>query len=498
MDSMALPCVAHVWTPTAQEADKLRAALKPLLQNLGSEFKAISISDYNSASKRMDSETILSHIQKNEEEMVRQLARSQSNKLTAPSVAVVLMLKETHPFQGYDEFKRVFNHSPWKFHHKIEVSNTEGQRIRSLARQEFYQPGPGLPLWAVCPVHFGQQQLRFTIFTRNFSAMMDFYRILTGQEVEYAKANFCLFELYSAQGTGVQLALKHCPQIHPVPSRTATLTFRVRSTDYLHTLLDVNLTPITASLFTMQDPDGNCVLVEQVIFASATHQRLIHQPHKTTTGHAPCHLDGTFKRWSETSSFDSGKHSSSFNSVLDSALSEDVDSCISEAESSDLDSPLWPHSYKLAPSLQHTVVQLKTRTTNTNLNQYHTSAPMSPVAASNVSSKRHQCLGHNPVCSNGLSRDNVTCSGLPKPLVKSLEPKGCVVTRQNTGNQHQWGRTSMCNNETWAGSVRSKRNAPEKRVKIEKAASSSLKPWELNRQQENWLETLTTTSFDFS
>ena len=362
-DASSVPCVAYIWTPNSHEAEKLRNALKPILQTIDPELDLLSIGDYWSGNGNLDSEVILSHIQSKEEKLNKN-GSVHTNRLKTPSLAFVLMLKEDHPFEGTKSTHK-FKDLPWKFHHKIELSNTKGQKIQSIAKQEFYQPGPGLPLWAICPVHFGSQHLRYTIFTCNFSAMMDFYRILTGKEVEHVKANFCLFELFSTKYTSVQLALKQSAQLHPSPCRTAALCFRVQSTGYLETLLGASLEKISESLFSVSDPDGNCLLIEQVTNNNMTtspalmQNKTIVNGNKTTVStsdrakaqRGPISFG---ELWSETSSFDSGQHSSSFNSMMESTLSEDVDSCISsDIDSSEFDSPLWPHSFNITLATHH-------------------------------------------------------------------------------------------------------------------------------------------------
>ena len=357
-----LGCVAYIWTPNSQEADKLRNALKPILQTIDPEFNLLLIGDYWSVNGNLDSEVILNHVQSKEEKW-NKTGNVPLNRLKTPSLSFVLMLKEDHPLEGTMLIQR-FKDLPWKFHHKIELSNTKGQKIKSIAKQEFYQPGPGLPLWAICPVHFGSQHLRYTIFTCNFSAMMDFYRILTGKEVEHVKANFCLFELFSTKDTSVQLALKQSAQLQPSPCWTAALCFRVQSTAYLETLLGVSLEKISESLFSVCDPDGNCLLIEQVKYNNTTtcdslvKNKTIENGNKTTVptpGAKSPRVPISFgDLWSETSSFDSGQHSSSFNSMMESTLSEDVDSCISsDIDSSEFDSPLWPHSFNITLATPH-------------------------------------------------------------------------------------------------------------------------------------------------
>ncbi len=284
-------CSAHIWTGSAEEAANLRAIWRPILQEVDPHFRLVTISqevptgcpllqDFRHASA-LSSDSLDSHLS----QIHQNHPMTQSNVLTTPSLALVLMLREKHPMQGYyggcqadrqgkngqghprnhtDKQWRntqtsqgdhrngvikqrqhsmlispphasqgttqgnpqgtptaaqlfqappqgilssphqarhsnrgfppvestqlfqvpcqgvlhslqhdshtlqgtaqgvpgatgLFQAPPWRFHHRIELSNARAGRLRPLALQEFHQPGPGLPLCAVAPVHFGQQ-----------------------------------------------------------------------------------------------------------------------------------------------------------------------------------------------------------------------------------------------------------------------------------------------------------------------------------------------------
>ena len=189
-------------------------------------------------------------------------------RLRTPSLAVMLFLTEKGPVST-ERAQSYLRISPWRFHHKIELSNARMNELRVIGRQEFYQPGRHQPLWSVCPVHYGNQHLRFTIFTRHFSSMVDFYRILVGQEADFTRANFCLFTMCSQPGVDVQIALKQCTQLEPVPLMSAFLSVRVAGMEQLEALVHTpngtaaTLGQLDTNLWLLRDPDGNGVLVEQ-------------------------------------------------------------------------------------------------------------------------------------------------------------------------------------------------------------------------------------------
>ena len=98
--SESLACVAYIWTPNSHEANKLRNALKPILQAIDPEFNLLLIGDYYSVNGNLDSELILNHLQRKEEELHKTTNSAHLSKLKTPSLAFVLMLQEKHPFQS--------------------------------------------------------------------------------------------------------------------------------------------------------------------------------------------------------------------------------------------------------------------------------------------------------------------------------------------------------------------------------------------------------------
>ena len=212
---------------------------------------------------------------------------STGKRVQTPSLSVMLFLKETTKGQqgtvsAESALRYLQQGSPWKFHHKIELSNARDGQMRVIGRQEFYSLDNhgntpkciSQPLWSVCPVHCGNEHLRFTIFTQHFGAMVDFYRLLVGHEAEYTRPNFCLFTVSTGEGgvqgpVDIQLAVKKSPQLEPVPSTTAFLTFRVPSVRHLEALVHTpngtagTLGRVGDRVWIIKDPDSNCVLVEQ-------------------------------------------------------------------------------------------------------------------------------------------------------------------------------------------------------------------------------------------
>ncbi len=190
--------------------------------------------------------------------------QSYKHQLSVPSIAIVLFVHEKHisPYEKYLQFP------PWKFHHKIELANTNRQHIQSMAKQEYYHLGAGLPLWAVCPVHFGNQHLRFTFFTRNYEKMVQFYQLVTGRNMSYVKKHFCLFDLCSKNGTetDIQLAFKYTPSLQPMPLDKTILHIKLKSAmKYLEPLLPCKPQKLsTPGCYLIYDPDGNKLVLEEV------------------------------------------------------------------------------------------------------------------------------------------------------------------------------------------------------------------------------------------
>ena len=324
----------------------------------------------------------------------------------------------------------------------------------------------------------------------------------------------------------MQLALKQSPQLHPVPLRSAALRFRMRSPPQSlrpllpHPLtLTLTLTSHSPSLYTVQDPDGNTVLLEHVAPSrdhvkttcvqnkttkmSQSHVEIpkharkpkdrsrsiisncARQPHKdnnltsgkhsnkTTSGrNINTKCDNQQREWSETSSFDSGRHSSSFNSVVDSSTSD------SDREWANGDG--FPFRQSSHPGKQ---------------NQVYRRTPWPGAACQELrhydsdSSDDYQRLWARKPQKQSFDPNSNSYSGVSTPGANRTIPiqgKTTTITQEDFGYEHilteriESNKTSIRENKTTSG--RNKTSDCRWRHK----------PWELYpEQQDSWLEALT-------
>lgn len=259
-------CSVLIETSSRREDKKLRKAIVPFMTWIDPCLKLIQVSKFSRPSHHdisCNSEPIISlPILK-----MHQRRPTQTFRVPCPAISIMLFLQENGVL-GSRELQKLFNQSPWKLHHRIELVNVHSPDL-TLADQRFYQAHTDTPLWAVCPVDAGHEHLRINIFVRNFPAMIEFYRIITGVEMETNKDNFCWFLLYSQPGLEIRLSLKCADNVDPYPLQTVQLLFEVNNVGYIETSLGIEVKFIGSGCYWMTDPDGNFVVLhttEDVIY----------------------------------------------------------------------------------------------------------------------------------------------------------------------------------------------------------------------------------------
>ena len=185
-------------------------------------------------------------------------------RLQTPAIAIGVFLSEHDTTTlTAEEARRHVQESPWRFHHRNELVNARRPSPMSVARQDYYEFSPTLPLLTVGAVHVGNRHLRFTIFTSNMPAMRDFYTRLTCRDVLHQTDSFCLFLLSSRPGFDLQLVLKYSRQLIPNPLPFVLLHFRVCSFRSIDLLLSEGTRPLAESVWTTYDPDGNRLILQE-------------------------------------------------------------------------------------------------------------------------------------------------------------------------------------------------------------------------------------------
>lgn len=179
--------------------------------------------------------------------------------LVSPALSIMLFMRETG-FMCVTDIQEKLRRPPWQFHHRVELQNKNAPS-KAVAQQEFFKLGADLPLFAACPVLTDNEHIRVQLYVRNFEAMMDFYRIITDTEIETSKPEFCIFELHSQNGLAIQLSLKRCQYIYPVPVRSAYISFNVKSIQEVKLITKVKIECVGGNVYTTHDPDGNLVVL---------------------------------------------------------------------------------------------------------------------------------------------------------------------------------------------------------------------------------------------
>lgn len=243
-------CTLEIRVPP-EEVPRLKTLYSPLLQWIDPMFKLLQIEEHAKLTPTI--------FNKNDETVDDREICSE-HYLSTQSISVVLFLREETKYELNAQFAKNYLRSPpWVFHHKIELSSRTD--MRSVARQEYYGSSPDLPLWTVCSIHYGNEQLRFNIFTKHFEEMKEFYSVLIGTEPSSSKPGFCTFDCYSQPGLDIKLSLKHSPFLHPYPTGSSALKFRIPDIVGVKNRLGLVLKRHGDSEWLVRDPDGNTVML---------------------------------------------------------------------------------------------------------------------------------------------------------------------------------------------------------------------------------------------
>lgn len=243
-------CTLEIRVPHEQ-VPRLKSIYSPLLQWIDPAFKLLQIEENEELGPAFSQEK---DVTEKDPEICAE------DYLNTQSLSVVLFLREETKYELNAQFAKSYLQSPpWIFHHKIELTNRT--RMRSVARQDYYEYSPDLPLWTVCPVHYGNEQLRFNIFTKHFEEMKEFYSVLTGSAPSACKPGFCTFDIYSQPGLDIKLSLKYSPFLHPYPTTSSVLKVSVADILGVKKTLGLTLEQRGKCEWLARDPDGNTILL---------------------------------------------------------------------------------------------------------------------------------------------------------------------------------------------------------------------------------------------
>nr|XP_006984348.2 protein FAM124A isoform X1 [Peromyscus maniculatus bairdii] len=197
--------------------------------------------------------------------------RRKSPKGAQPAVAVVLFLQEEYGEEQILQVHQVLQRPPWRHHHTERV---HGRFLPYLpCSQDFFTLAPGTPLWAIRPVHYGKEIVRFTIYCRHdsYADSLRFYELILRRSPSQRKADFCIFPIFSNPDIDIQFSLKRLPcDQSPVPTDSSVLEFRVKDIGQLVPLLPNPCSPISEGRWQTEDHDGNKILLQ----AQRTHKKV--------------------------------------------------------------------------------------------------------------------------------------------------------------------------------------------------------------------------------
>ncbi|NXH14404.1 F124A protein, partial [Bucco capensis] len=180
-----------------------------------------------------------------------------------PALAVILFLQEEYGEEPILQLHRTFQRPPWHYHHTEKV---HGKFLPYMpCSQDFYTLAPETPLWAIRPVHYGKEIIRFTVYCRseNFADVLKLYQFILKRPVCQKKADFCVFPVYSNMEIDIQFSLKRLPKGQvPMPTESAVLEFRVKDVGQLVPLLPNPCSPISEGRWQTEDHDGNRILLQ--------------------------------------------------------------------------------------------------------------------------------------------------------------------------------------------------------------------------------------------
>ena len=240
---------------TSGKIDKFKKIISPLIKWIDPSFQLLRTND---SEKQLFTNN---HCNKNQ---ISNGHRQETEALQVPALSVMLFLQE-HGSMCAVNIQTQLKRKPWKLHHKVELHNRK-MLDRPVAAQEFYSLAPDMPLWSVCPIHYGNEHFRILLHVKNFQDMMEFYRLITDMEIETSKPGFCVFQIYSQPGLDIQIALKTSDHIRPYSvSSSAILNFKVKNIENIKTFITSECKDIGNNTYSLTDPDGNCIHLSEIL-----------------------------------------------------------------------------------------------------------------------------------------------------------------------------------------------------------------------------------------
>ncbi|XP_040847392.1 protein FAM124A [Ochotona curzoniae] len=235
--------------------------------------------------------------------------RRKPPKGAQPALAVVLFLQEEYGEEQILQLHRTLQRPPWRHHHTERVN---GRFLPYLpCSQDFFTLAPGTPLWAIRPVHYGKEIVRFTIYCRHdsYADSLRFYELILRRSPSQRKTDFCIFPIFSNLDVDIQFSLKRLPcDQSPIPTDSSLLEFRVKDMGELVPLLPNPCSPISEGRWQTEDHDGNKILLQ------------VPRAHRKSSKPGQVHHSDKTTRSSPLPSATSQSHGSILQSPIDNPL----------------------------------------------------------------------------------------------------------------------------------------------------------------------------------
>lgn len=142
--------------------------------------------------------------------------------ITSQSLGIVILLTKT---AGNLKIVKKLQTGAWKFHHTMQLLDWENSEV--IAKQDFFELGPDLPLISSSITLAGKNIIRFNLFVRNKKKMQRFYEDVLQIYPSLETPDYCCFVLKTTEQFEVQFSLKLSRHLDITSAKSSRLMFYV-------------------------------------------------------------------------------------------------------------------------------------------------------------------------------------------------------------------------------------------------------------------------------
>ena len=246
-------CKADILLPSS-EISATRKRLGDILTHVDPGWKFIRIQDCENYNLNIK-----------DGEYLKTMNQNYNKETSVQTLSVIIFLHEEH----YQEVLETIHKETdvWQLRHTIHLLNNNDSST-VIGCMDFYEHSTDLPLWVICPVHFGNKILRFNLFVKDFEWMKEYYEKLISQECNIVRKGFCIFKVHSYPGLEIQISLKRELNTELCHTKSAVLRLKFRKLDVTRCNLVSALKQIKPHVWRTKDPEGNVILLEEVNYES--------------------------------------------------------------------------------------------------------------------------------------------------------------------------------------------------------------------------------------